>query len=99
MLSLGKHECFTWRLPDHVTPGPCEITVSGRDDDDEDGYMFTDSKEVQVVDTHQITFIQTDRPVYRPGDIGECFEKEGVICVACQLSLSSGYGLKVNNFV
>ncbi|XP_053405875.1 pregnancy zone protein-like isoform X2 [Mercenaria mercenaria] len=59
--------CFIWSLPHSLTAGTCSIDIRGEDGNEGDN-MFTQSKEIQIVDTHQITFIQTDKPVYKPRD-------------------------------
>ena len=74
------HECFTWTIPDFLTPGTCDLQVKGTDEIEE--YIFTENKEIKVVDTHQITFIQTDKPMYKPGENGKFSDTCGFISFA-----------------
>ena len=71
ILFIGKDGCFNWHLPDYLPPGSCDLSVEGSTDDD--SYNFSEEREIEVVDTHQITFIHTDRPFYKPGQLGESF--------------------------
>ena len=68
MMFSGEDGCFTWLLPDSLPTGQCELSVQGSSNATE--YKFGESREITVLDNHQITFIQTDRPFYRPGQLG-----------------------------
>lgn len=63
----GKDGCFTWHLPDRLPPGLCDLSVQGSSGNGE--LTFGETREINVVDNHQITFIQTDRPFYKPGQL------------------------------
>lgn len=64
--SKGESGCFVWQLPQSITPGTCDLDLKGEVADED--YTFSESREVMLVDTHDITFIQTDKPIYKPGD-------------------------------
>ena len=64
----GKGRCFSWTIPESVPTGKCELRLHGGSG----LWQIDDKQEVKVVDTHQITFIQTDKPVYKPGETGYC---------------------------
>lgn len=64
----GESGCFIWILPQSLTEGTCDLDIKGEDGRGE--YTFSEKREIQVVDSHQVTFVQTDKPVYKPKDKG-----------------------------
>jgi len=67
-LTSGQSRCFLWHVPEGLTAGTCDLDLYGEDADG--GYIFQESHTVEVVDNYHITFIQSDKPIYKPGDTG-----------------------------
>ncbi|KAL4228109.1 Ovostatin-like [Mactra antiquata] len=59
----GKPDCFKWEIPRTLSSGTCKLNITGQG-----GYTFTEDKDITLVDNHYITYVQTDKPVYKPGD-------------------------------
>lgn len=65
LLRIGRRGCFDWNIPNTISPGTCKLDVNG-----EGEYTFTESQDVTTVERHEITVVQTDKPVYKPKDKG-----------------------------
>ena len=57
----GESQCNTLQVP--ATPGTYEVLINETD-------IFATSQ-VQVLGSNLITFVQTDKPIYKPGQKGE----------------------------
>ncbi|KAK3608171.1 hypothetical protein CHS0354_034128 [Potamilus streckersoni] len=66
-IKSGRDDCILWSIPDELTSGNCDVSIDGHAD--AISYSFNGSRSTRLVDTAQITFIQTDKPVYKPGQI------------------------------
>ena len=58
----GESQCNTFRVPG--MPGRYEVRLL-------DGNDTLATSEVEVLGNNLITFVQTDKPIYKPGDKGE----------------------------
>ncbi|KAL3865687.1 hypothetical protein ACJMK2_043051 [Sinanodonta woodiana] len=66
-IKSGRDDCILWNIPTEFTSGNCDVSIDGHAD--AISYNFNGSRSTRLVDTVQITFIQTDKPVYKPGQI------------------------------
>ena len=55
-----------------------------------DNYTFTDTTLIQLIGSSQLTFIQTDKPIYKPGQTGVC---GGVGVWECGWCVCGGVGV------
>lgn len=60
---LGVGQCNTFFVP--KKPGRYEVTLSNATD------VITNTVEIEVLGNNLITFVQTDKPIYKPGQKGE----------------------------
>lgn len=67
-------ECAKLKLPDAPSTTPY-LVVSARGyetENEEEGWSFTDSKTVRVYSSSSnVVIIQTDKPIYKPGQLGQ----------------------------
>ena len=58
----GLSKCETFPVPSE--PGTYEVALKNSTD------VISDIREIEVKSGNLITFIQTDKPIYRPGESG-----------------------------
>lgn len=68
-LVTGKGRCFDFRVP-YISAGEAKLCLNGTSVDSDD-YVFSACKTVLIKQNSLMTFIQTDKPIYKPGQKGE----------------------------
>lgn len=58
-------------MPKNISVSSAKLSVTATSLDSSSEYNFTKSADISIQKPTQMTFIETDKPIYKPGDLGK----------------------------
>ena len=70
-LCAGEGRCIEFPVPEDMETSSVMLTVAASSLTSSVDYRFMDSVDVEIMQKGLLTFIQTDKPQYKPGQTGD----------------------------
>lgn len=68
---LDEKKCLPFRIPSEISASKALFMASGMSQTSPKTLLFNRSAEIQVQHSTDLIFIETDKPVYKPGQTGK----------------------------